>query len=124
LTEIAQAARSVLKRPTDLLARYGGEEFAVLLPETDELGAVRVASDIKEAIAQLQIINSGEDVASGSNFVTISQGISCQIPIVDQSVEMLILEADRALYEAKRLGRDTWVVAGHSCQLNQQSDQC
>lgn len=123
LVEIAQAARSVLKRPTDLVARYGGEEFAVLLPETDETGAIQVANAIKNAIARLQIVNSDDDLDSSSTFVTISQGIACQIPGGDRSVEMLILEADRALYDAKRQGRDTWVVASHSCQFNQADGQ-
>lgn len=118
LTEIAQAARSVLKRPTDLVARYGGEEFAVLLPETDEAGAIQVANEIRNAIAHLQIINSDGDLDGSSAFVTVSQGIACQIPKVDRSVELLVAEADQALYDAKRQGRDTWAVASHSCQVN------
>ncbi len=119
LIKIAQAARSVLKRPTDLLARYGGEEFAVLLPETNKLGAAQVASDLQNAIAQLQIVSATQDLNGDASFVTISQGIACQIPMVNQSVEQLILEADRALYEAKRQGRNTWVIADDRDQLKQ-----
>ena len=53
LKKITQAIKSCLRRPLDLLGRYGGEEFIVLLPETDSVGAFRVAGSINKAVEAL-----------------------------------------------------------------------
>lgn len=108
LSKIARAAQAVLKRPTDLLARYGGEEFAAILPDTDEAGAVQIASNIQTAVNNLHITYHSN--GSERLFVTISLGITSQIIVQDLSMEMLIAEADKALYQAKEKGRNTWVL--------------
>ena len=119
LFAIAQAVKSILNRPIDLLARYGGEEFAVILPETDPAGAVRVAQNIQAVIAQLKIEtpHPSFDLDGDANhervFVTVSQGIAVQIPMMHQSLDGLIIAADQALYQAKHRGRNTWVLADH-----------
>ncbi|WP_432813608.1 sensor domain-containing diguanylate cyclase [Pantanalinema sp. GBBB05] len=107
LSKIAKAVQSVVKRPTDLLARYGGEEFAVILPDTNASGAIQVAREIQMAVSNLQITC---DHSHEGNGVTISLGITSQIPTPDLSVETLIAEADKALYQAKEQGRNTWVL--------------
>lgn len=108
LSKIAKAAQSVVKRPTDLLARYGGEEFAVILPDTNASGAIQVAQAIQAAVSNLQITYSSN--SNEGNWVTISLGITSQIPTPDLSVETFIAEADKALYQAKEQGRNTWVL--------------
>lgn len=108
LFNIAQAAQSVLKRPTDLLARYGGEEFAVILPETDETGAIEVARKIQAAIADLKISHLTE---AAQPFVTVSLGIASQVPTPGVTVETLIARADKVLYQAKEQGRNRWICA-------------
>lgn len=108
LSKIARAAQSVLKRPTDLLARYGGEEFAVILPNTDESGAIQIAREIQAAVNNLRMTYSSH--SNANLFVSISLGITSQIPTQELSVERFIAEADKALYQAKEKGRNTWVL--------------
>lgn len=108
LFKIARAAQSVLKRPSDLLARYGGEEFAVILPDTDESGAIQIAREIQTAVSDLCITYN--DNGNEGNFVTISLGIASQVLTQELSVETLIAEADKALYQAKKNGRNTWIL--------------
>lgn len=109
LIQVAQTARSVLKRPTDLLARYGGEEFAIILPETDCEGAIQIAQEIQNSLESLRIEHLG--IACDRGYVTISQGIASQIPNPGQACQDLILRADQALYVAKDKGRNTWSIA-------------
>ncbi|MDZ8183994.1 MAG: sensor domain-containing diguanylate cyclase [Nostoc sp. ChiSLP02] len=109
LIQVARTAKSVLKRPTDLLARYGGEEFIVLLPNTNESGAIKVTKLIHKSIEELKISHPKKD--SLQNFVTISLGVATQIPTVKNSAQELIDAADKALYKAKEQGRNRWICA-------------
>ncbi len=110
LIKVAMAMRSAVRRNGDLVARYGGEEFAVILPNTDALGAVSVAENIRSAIRGLQITHEASAVCP---YVTISVGVSTIIPTHESDVQALIHAADRALYQAKSQGRDrvTMLVA-------------
>jgi diguanylate cyclase (GGDEF)-like protein len=103
LLQVATAMRSTVRRPGDLVARYGGEEFAVILPNTDALGAIYVAENIRSAISDLQIPHEDSAIAS---YVTISVGVSTIIPTHENDYQSLIDAADRALYQAKSKGRD------------------
>ncbi len=103
LRRICAAVRAVLRRPGDLAARYGGEEIAVVLPATDEAGALRVAERMRTAIATLAIEHRG----CALGIVSISVGASALVPSAnaDRPVD-LIVAADRALYQAKLAGRN------------------
>ena len=103
LFEVAQAMSRIVKRPADVVFRYGGEEFAVILPFTNGEGALKVAQEIREAVLELKIAH---DLSQVSHHVTLSLGVSCIVPQVEHGTESLIETADRALYEAKALGRD------------------
>ncbi|MEM9274883.1 MAG: diguanylate cyclase [Cyanobacteria bacterium P01_F01_bin.143] len=103
LCQVAQAIAQALSRPADLVARYGGEEFAVILPNTDIAGTHEVANKIQQAIRDLKLPHNSSKT---SQFVTISIGISSQIPEQGQSLEDLIRTTDQALYTAKDQGRD------------------
>ena len=103
LRQVAQTIAQVLNRPADLIARYGGEEFALILPNTDLLGAQEVAKKVQQAIRELKLPHKSSQT---SQFVTISMGIGSQIPNQDQPVEDLISTTDQALYQAKAQGRD------------------
>ncbi len=107
LIKVAGALAGALQRPLDLIARYGGEEFAVILPDMDSAGATRVAEVMRQKIAQLAIPHAA---ASGAPYVTISVGVATQAPLQPVEVTGLIGAADRALYMAKRSGRDRVVV--------------
>ena len=94
-------------RPIDLVARYGGEEFTVILPETDSGGAVATAERIRRAIAR-QVIA----VARGTALrMTVSIGVAV-FPADATTGDKLITAADRALYAAKRAGRNRVVAGG------------
>lgn len=117
LKKVTQAIKSCLHRTTDILGRYGGEEFVVLLPETDAKGAMCVAQSIGEAISALQLRH---DVSPTASYVTASLGGATCLRTTGHDLEELIKNADRALYKAKRAGRNrSWVdeVATHKTLL-------
>ncbi|BAZ51361.1 GAF sensor signal transduction histidine kinase [Nostoc sp. NIES-4103] len=109
LIQVARAAQTVLKRPTDLLARYGGEEFIVLLPNTNESGAIKVTKLIQKSIEELNISHTKKN--SSQDFITVSLGVATQIPTAKSSAQELVNAADKALYKAKEQGRNRWVCA-------------
>jgi diguanylate cyclase (GGDEF)-like protein/PAS domain S-box-containing protein len=96
-------------RDTDLVARLGGDEFAVLLPETPRSGAEVLAIDIVQAVRELSV-----DAGAGQRAaVTASVGVACSEELPDDRDEdTLLAAADVAMYEAKRTGRDGYVVHG------------
>jgi diguanylate cyclase (GGDEF)-like protein len=85
-------------RESDFAGRYGGEEFLLLLPDTDRDGAMATAERVRTAIAALRI--HGEDRA-----VTASLGLALMPDDAGEST-LLLRCADRALYAAKRAGRN------------------
>lgn len=103
LCQVAIAASRVAKRPRDTLARYGGEEFAVILPETDLIGAGVCAEKIRAEIETLQIKHESSQI---NPYVTASIGVSTLVPNLQITALQLIKEADLALYQAKRDGRN------------------
>lgn len=103
LQEIAKAIKNTVKRPADLVARYGGEEFAVILPQTDAEGALILAQTICAAVSKLAIPHKKSQVSTD---VTISAGVATEIPQPNSDFQTIIAAADRALYQAKRQGRD------------------
>lgn len=103
LIRVTQALKKVIKRPSDLLARYGGEEFAVILPDTPAAGAYKVAQAMAEAVHQLALPNPK---APDHAFVALSLGVAVLIPDSENNKEQLLLAADKALYQAKDLGRN------------------
>ena len=102
LKKLATSLSKAAFRPSDLIARYGGEEFAIVLPAIDEEGARVVAARVRNAVALLAIPHSGGE----GGMVTVSIGVAAVIPEDDKKPEDLIALADRALYQAKRIGRD------------------
>ncbi len=107
LKNVAEAIKKSLKRMSDFCARYGGEEFAVVLPNTNEQGAISIAYDIKKNIENLKIPHK----ASPINFITLSMGI---FTVEDyskiSSCDDIVNFADNALYKAKSSGRNIIVV--------------
>jgi diguanylate cyclase (GGDEF)-like protein len=91
-----------------IVARYGGEEFALLLPGLDIEHAIALAEDARRSIEELVITHAD----SPSGIVTISIGVESRVPEPGQSAASLLESADRALYDAKRRGRNT--VVAHS----------
>jgi diguanylate cyclase (GGDEF)-like protein len=107
LRKIAEAAKRSVNRPEDLVCRYGGEEFAVILPNTDTHGATVIAERLCQTVRDLKIPHSQSEVCA---IVTISVGVASTIPQLDSKAEIMLNQADQALYAAKRQGRDRFVV--------------
>jgi diguanylate cyclase (GGDEF)-like protein len=110
LKQVAQALRSVLKRPGDLVARYGGEEFGVVLPDTSSEGMLVVGDLLRGKIESLHIPHR---TSTASEWVTISLGITTATSF-SSGRNALINTADQALYRAKAQGRNTAVFLAHA----------
>jgi len=105
LRHVAQTVARLLRR-SDLLARYGGEEFAALLLGADRDAASRVAETLRHAIENAPL----HDSASPPPRATISLGVA-SLPENGQHEVEVLEAADRALYRAKREGRNRVCVA-------------
>lgn len=87
-------------RHTDVLARYGGDEFVVLLPETAADRAVEVAQRIRQAVATTSLDFEGRHIET-----SVSIGLACY-PEDGHSIDAIQARADRAMYQAKKQGRN------------------
>jgi diguanylate cyclase (GGDEF)-like protein len=87
-------------RSTDILARYGGEEFFCLLPETNIESAIHLAETLRKVIENKTFTFQGITIQ-----LTISLGVTAMHEEINSS-EALLKNADDALYEAKRTGRN------------------
>ncbi len=103
LRRVADAIRDSCARSTDLPARYGGEEFALVLPNTSPGGARLVAEKLRQTIAGLKIPHIAPNEGS---HLTVSIGLSTQIPQGGSHCRQLISAADKGLYQAKHNGRN------------------
>jgi len=99
LQDLSLTCRTIL-RQCDAFARFGGEEFILLLPETDESSARQVADRLCQLIANHVI-----DYKDAQIQITISAGVTtCDLNV--DTLDDLLNRADRALYQAKRLGKN------------------
>ncbi len=88
----------------DIVARYGGEEFAILMPDlADPEVAQKRAEEIREAVSKLVINHHGTKISK-----TISVGVA--VHQKGDLPEQTVIKADKALYEAKRIGKNKVVL--------------
>ncbi len=114
LRAVARAIRASVRRPSDFCARFGGEEFAVVLPNTDAEGAIRVAEMICMHVRNAAIPHPRSGV---SRFVTVSIGLATIVPSSDRTRQEFLHDVDMALYRAKESGRNQIVqLEGNSIQ--------
>jgi len=102
LVSVARCIASVARRPTDIVGRYGGEEFTIILPDTDQQGAIAVAESIRQEVLDLGAINEG----SATGRITVSVGCATYHPTSGDHLEELLAGADRQMYLAKSAGRN------------------
>lgn len=100
LVRLSNAMRNCL-RGTDIFGRIGGEEFAVILPETDLQKTAELTERLLRTVRNMAIAVEPAVVLT----ITVSIGVAT-IPPVDSSLDVLIKQADAALYRAKAEGRD------------------
>jgi diguanylate cyclase (GGDEF)-like protein len=101
-----QALLSRMRR-TDMLGRIGGEEFVMLLPGTDQAGAMATAERLRADVETAEV--AGEQAAIG---LTVSIGVAC-CQAQDDSILTAIDRADRAMYQAKNSGRNRVATLEH-----------
>ena len=107
LATVAQALAARLKRPADVAARYGGEEFAAILPDTALEQAECHADAIRDHVMALALAHAP---AAHWPMVTLSIGVAAYDADKLNTPSALIAAADKALYVAKREGRNRVVV--------------
>jgi len=90
-------------RSSDVLSRWGGEEFVLLLSDTDIEGAQFTLNRVRLAVQAAQVVGGPEALK-----MTVSIGVAEHIP--GESLEMTLDRADKALYSAKRAGRNQVMV--------------
>jgi diguanylate cyclase (GGDEF)-like protein len=90
-----------LKRSSDKAFRYGGEEFCLILPDTDEKGAMTLAEALRKHIEQQTCTHNDIQIP-----LTISSGIFTYLQQDDVQPEQIFKRADKALYQAKHNGRN------------------
>jgi diguanylate cyclase (GGDEF)-like protein len=110
LRAVAQALVATVRTVEDVVARFGGEEFAVVLQNTGQEAAAATAERVRAAVQALHLRNETSAVA----VVTVSIGVATCMPGRVTSAEELTAHADRALYRAKREGRNRVVIASPS----------
>ena len=103
---VAETLQGALKRPGDQVARYGGEEFCLILPHGEAEGVTALAEDLRRQVQACR-----PPIAIDAPTLTISAGIAIVRPRPEDDPDSLIAEADAALYEAKRLGRNRVQIA-------------
>ncbi|QFI67639.1 hypothetical protein EKH55_2765 [Sinorhizobium alkalisoli] len=107
LRQVSNCLLKSAKRPADIVARYGGEEFVVLLPDTNEKGAITVAEQFAELLEGENIVHSQSEFRK----VTASIGIAVASgPVLQTQPDLLLSEADAALYDAKVQGRNRVLI--------------
>mgnify|MGYP003985308739 FL=1 len=104
---VAKAISKSLNRPGNFVGRYGGEEFAIILPNTNTKSAMNIAETIRTNVQQLQIPHEKSAV---HQYLTLSLGLSAMVPTQESSVKMLVNIADKALYKAKKQGKNCTVL--------------
>ena len=100
LKKVASLFRESI-RSTDLAARYGGEEFAVMMPETELADALVFAEKIRSLVETTPI-----NTQAGPINATVSVGLSTAPHTNVRAAKELVIAADKALYRAKRSGRN------------------
>lgn len=103
LRQVGDIIRGAVERLSDIAARYGGEEFAILLPDTTESGALRIAERLQAELRRAAISHGHSPIG---NYLTLSIGVASLIPEGAQHARELVRRADEALYSSKADGRD------------------
>jgi diguanylate cyclase (GGDEF)-like protein/PAS domain S-box-containing protein len=109
LKRVASALNSAATRARDAFARFGGEEFVLVLPETDEASAHKIAERCRSLIFKEQIPH---EKSQTGQLLTVSMGVGTITPTHRDEVMSFIEAVDQRLYQAKQRGRNCIVAGG------------
>ena len=108
LRQVASALAHALLRPGDQIARYGGEEFVAVLPQTDREAAALLAERLRQSVLALERPHAHS--GTGDRVTVSIGGATTSLHAAADSLEALLVLADRMLYRAKEGGRNRCVV--------------
>ncbi len=114
LQRLGGLMRRACNRAGEVVARYGGEEFLLVLPGADKEAALHTATRLAELVREEEIPHAASDVAP---YITLSQGVVSIAPRQTMHLPDVLHSVDSALYEAKRTGRNRWVVREGGSEL-------
>ncbi|MFT5657210.1 MAG: diguanylate cyclase (GGDEF)-like protein [Gammaproteobacteria bacterium] len=101
LRQVAATLRGTVHRENDSIARFGGEEFVMLLPDTNQQDAQRIAAKVLKAVSEIILTAENNQIN-----LTCSIGVATAFARHDGNREALLIKADDAMYLAKTKGRN------------------
>lgn len=107
LKSVAKVLKDTLKRPSDCIFRLGGEEFGVLLTKINAENSAKLAQTLCDTVRAREIKHESSKVCE---FLTISIGVVSCVVDNDLNEDTIISHADKMLYEAKKGGRNRYVI--------------
>ncbi|MDR2940021.1 MAG: GGDEF domain-containing protein [Clostridiales bacterium] len=114
LVQISKTIKEAFRRSDEYVARYGGEEFAIIMSNSSKEEGQLACKRLLNSISELKIPHRQSKV---SDIVTLSAGMVMVTPAIGDSLEDYINKADMALYEAKKAGRNRYVVWGSKTSI-------
>ena len=121
LVQVAKVLRTELKRTSDTVARFGGEEFIAVISVTDPDALNIMAERLVHAVADIKMTHENQLVS-----ISCSIGVASTIPKQGDDKEKLLIAADKALYLAKRNGRNQYCISDelfHTSDLKKENQE-
>ena len=104
LRQVADSIKSCFRRETDILSRIGGDEFLIFLPDVNDDYILEMAQSLSSSIINLKVKTASKN--NSCDFLSVSMGIAASVPQPDDLLIDLYKTADKALYHAKKAGRN------------------
>ena len=104
LRQVADSVKSCFRRETDIISRIGGDEFLIFLSEVNDDRILEMAQSLSSSITNLKVTTASGD--NPGDFLSVSIGVATSTPQPDDLLADLYKTVDRALYRAKRAGRN------------------
>jgi diguanylate cyclase (GGDEF)-like protein len=104
LRQVANSIKNCFRRETDIIGRIGGDEFLIFLPDVNDDRILEMAQSLSSSIINLKVTTVSED--NPRDFLSVSIGVATSLPKPDDLLIDLYKTVDKALYRAKRAGRN------------------
>lgn len=104
LRQVADSIKSCFRRETDILSRVGGDEFLIFLPDVNDDYILEMAQSFSSSIINLKVKTTSKN--NSCDFLSVSMGIATSVPQPGALLIDLYKTADKALYHAKKAGRN------------------